>query len=309
MIDEAKKYGIKIHAWMNPYRVSQTALDLEHKDIDEAIKEYLDTLDDLNFAKKHPEHLVVDGANKIILAPSHREVIDFVTKSIMEVVENYDIEGIHIDDYFYPYGKIPYEREEQDYLKNRKSENENFEDWRRRNVDEMIENIHNELKKSFSKTGKKVLFGISPFAIYRTNNKIRKDGWEQGSYNSEGALQCYSELYSDVYKWMKENWIDYVVPQVYFPFERVDVTYHDLTKWWNDISKQTNTILYIGQGLYQMGSNEFWQNPEEIANQLKFNCQFDHISGTIFFTYRDLVKGQNDIKDKALDTIKELWCK
>ena len=309
VIDEAKKYGIKIHAWMNPYRVSQTALDLEHKDIDEAIKEYLDTLDDLNFAKKHPEHLVVDGANKIILAPSHREVIDFVTKSIMEVVENYDIEGIHIDDYFYPYGKIPYEREEQDYLKNRKSENENFEDWRRRNVDEMIENIHNELKKSFSKTGKKVLFGISPFAIYRTNNKIRKDGWEQGSYNSEGALQCYSELYSDVYKWMKENWIDYVVPQVYFPFERIDVTYHDLTKWWNDISKQTNTILYIGQGLYQMGSNEFWQNPEEIANQLKFNCQFDHISGTIFFTYRDLVKGQNDIKDKALDTIKELWCK
>lgn len=93
----------------------------------------------------------------------------------------------------------------------------------------MIENIHNELKKSFSKTGKKVLFGISPFAIYRTNDKIRKDGWEKGSYNSEGALQCYSELYSDVYKWMKENWIDYVVPQVYFPFERVDVTYHDLT--------------------------------------------------------------------------------
>ena len=226
-----------------------------------------------------------------------------------EVVENYDIEGVHIDDYFYPYGKIPYEREEQDYLKNRKSENENFEDWRRRNVDEMIENIHNELKKSFSKTGKKVLFGISPFAIYRTNDKIRKDGWEKGSYNSEGALQCYSELYSDVYKWMKENWIDYVVPQVYFPFERVDVTYHDLTKWWNDIAKYTHTTLYIGQGLYQMGSNEFWQNPEEIANQLKFNCQFDHISGTIFFTYRDLVKGQNDVKDKALDTIKELWCK
>ena len=111
------------------------------------------------------------------------------------------------------------------------------------------------------------------------------------------------------YTQMKENWIDYVVPQVYFPFERVDVTYHDLTKWWNDIAKYTHTTLYIGQGLYQMGSNEFWQNPEEIANQLKFNCQFDHISGTIFFTYRDLVKGQNDVKDKALDTIKELWCK
>lgn len=89
-----------MHAWMNPYRVSQTALDLEHQDIDDAIQAYVDTLDDLNFAKRHPEHLVVDGTNKVILAPSHKEVIDFVTKSIMEVVENYDIEGVHIDDYF-----------------------------------------------------------------------------------------------------------------------------------------------------------------------------------------------------------------
>ncbi len=309
VIQEAKKYNIKVHAWMNPYRVGQTALDLENKNIDDAVKEYVDTLDDLNFAKKHPEHLVVDGANKIILAPSHPEVIDFVTKSIMEVAENYDVEGVHIDDYFYPYGKIPYEREEKDYLKYRKSESEAFDDWRRRNVDEMIKNIHNELTKLFNQTGKKVLFGISPFAIYRTSNKIREDGWEFGSYNSASALQCYSELYSDVYKWMKEKWIDYVVPQIYFSFERTDVTYHDLTKWWNNLCKKTDTILYIGQGLYQMGSNEFWQNPEEIANQLKFNCQFDKISGTIFFTYRDLIKGQNEIKDKALDTIKELWCK
>ena len=76
------------------------------------------------------------------------------------------------------------------------------------------------------------------------------------------------------------------------------------------ISKVTSSFdEHFNNLLYQMGSNEFWQNPEEIANQLKFNCQFDHISGTIFFTYRDLVKGQNDVKDKALDTIKELWCK
>ena len=173
----------------------------------------------------------------------------------------------------------------------------------------MIKNIHDELKKSFSKTGKKVLFGISPFAIYRTNTKVREDGWDKGSFNAAGALQCYSELYSDVYKWMKEGWIDYVVPQVYFPFERADVTYHDLTKWWSNLAKETNTILYIGQALYQMGSNEVWQNPKEMENQLKFNCQFDQISGTIFFTYKDLVPGQNPIKDEGLKTIKALWVK
>ena len=189
---------------------------------EEAINEYVQTLDDLNFAKRHPEHLVLDGANKVILAPSHPEVIKFVTDTIMEVVDNYDVEGVHIDDYFYPYAKIPFEREEQDYLKYRKSEEETFEDWRRRNVDMMIESIHEGLKKSFNKNNKKVLFGISPFAIYRTHSSIKEGGWDKGSYNAEGGLQCYNELYSDVYKWMKENWIDYVVPQVYFSFERLD---------------------------------------------------------------------------------------
>ncbi len=309
VIDEAKKYNIKVHAWMNPYRVSVQALNVENQTVEQAKEEYLNSLDDLNFAKRHPEHTIVDGANKIILCPSHPEVIDFVTKSIIEVAENYDVEGVHIDDYFYPYAKIPFEREEQDFIKYRQNENQNFDDWRRSNVDKMIKNIHNELKKSFSKTGRKVQFGISPFAIYRTHISLKEDGWEKGSFHSPGALQCYSELYSDVYKWMKEKWIDYVVPQVYFSFERVDVNYHDLTKWWNNLAKETDTALYIGQALYQMGSNEVWQNKEEMMNQLKFNCQFDHISGTIFFTYKDLVKGQNDIKDAALDSIKQLWKK
>lgn len=309
VINEAKKYGIKVHAWMNPYRVSQPSLNVEEKSLEEAFNEYIASLDDLNFAKRFPEHTIIDGANKIILAPSHPEVIDFVTKTIMEVVENYDVEGVHIDDYFYPYAKIPYAREKEDFLKYRKNVDQSFDDWRRSNVDMMIESIHNALKKSFNKTGKKVLFGISPFAIYRTHDTIKENGWHKGSYNAEGGLQCYSELYSDVYKWMKEGWIDYVVPQVYFPFERKDVTYHDLVKWWDNIAKETNTLLYIGHGIYQMGSNEVWQNPEEIKNQLKFNVQYQQVTGSIFFTYRDFVKGENEIKNQALATVKELWVK
>lgn len=303
VIEEAKRHDIKVHAWMNPYRVSQASLD----QLNMTKEEYLATLAPNNFARLHPEHTILDGANKIILSPSHPEVIDFVTKTIMEVVDNYDVEGVHIDDYFYPYAKIPEEREQEDYLKYRLDETQCLDDFRRMNVNKMIKSIHDALKNSFSKNNKKVLFGISPFAIYRTNSAILEGGWEKGSYNAAGALQCYSELYSDVYLWMKENWIDYVVPQVYFPFERKDVTYHDLTKWWSDICNETHTILYIGMGLYQMGSNEVWQNPNEIENQLRFNCNFNNVAGTIFFTYHDLVKGQNEIKDEALDTIKKLW--
>ena len=303
VINEAKKYGIKIHAWMNPYRVSTSTLD----SLNLTKEEYLNTLSENNFARLHPEHTILDGTNKVILSPAHPEVIDFVTKSIMEVADNYDVEGVHIDDYFYPYAKIPEDLEYDDYIKYRTSEQQNFDDFRRMNVDKMIENVHNELKKSFNKTGKKVTFGISPFAIYRTHCSIVEGGWDKGSYNAAGALQCYSELYSDVYKWMQEGWIDYVVPQVYFPFERKDVTYHDLTKWWSERTKETNTTLYIGMGLYQMGSNEVWQNPKEITNQLMFNQNFDNVEGSIFFTYRDLVKGQNPIKDEALEEIKKLW--
>lgn len=310
VIDEAKKYNIRVHAWMNPYRVSQAPLEK----MGMTKEEYLNSLDELNFARRYPQHTILDGSGKVILAPAHPEVIQFVTDTIMEVVDNYDVEGVHIDDYFYPYAKIPEELEREDYLKYRQFEDQSFDDFRRNNVNMMIKSIHDAMKKSFSKNNKKVTFGISPFAIYRTHSSIVENGWDKGSYHSAGALQCYSELYSDIYLWMKEGWIDYVVPQVYFPFSRNDVTYHDMVWWWSNICHETKTDLYIGMGIYQMGSKNAegelhpaWDNPLEMQNQLKFNCQFENVNGVIFFTYRDFVKGQNPIKDEALDTVKKLF--
>ena len=111
---------------------------------------------------------------------------------------------------------------------------------------------------------------------------------------------------------MVEGWIDYVVPQNYFSFERRDVAYHDVAWWWSNICNETKTKLYMGQGIYHMGATEgwgfeTWQNPEEINNQLKFNCNFENIEGTIFFTYKDLVPGKNPIKDEGLAKLKALW--
>ena len=307
-IDEANKRGIRVHAWMNPYRVSGTDITT----VNMTKEEFLNTLSERNWARLHPEHTILDGTHKVLLSPSHKEVIDFVTASIMEVAENYDVDAVHIDDYFYPYAKISEDDEREDYLKYRLDENQSFDDFRRMNVDKMIKNIHDELKKLFSKKGKKVEFGISPFAIYRTHSSIVEGGWDKGSYNSAGALQCYSELYSDVYKWMEEGWIDYVVPQDYFSFDRKDVSYHDIVWWWNERCKETKTKLYIGQGLYMCGVKEgfskyAWQNPKEMENQLRLNCAFDQIKGTIFFTYRDLVPSDNKIKNKNLESIKKLW--
>lgn len=310
-IEEAKKRNIKVHAWMNPYRVGNVDIVKEGYASKE---EYLQTLSEKNWARRNPEHTVLDGKNQVILAPSHKEVIQFIIDTVSEVAENYDIEAFHIDDYFYPYAKIPEELEMEDYLKYRESVDQSMDDFRRMNVDKMIYAIHDTLKNSLSKFGKKIQFGISPFAIYRIHSSIVNNGWDKGIYTSRGALQCYSELYSDVYKWMKEGWIDYVVPQNYFSFERNDAAYHNIAWWWANICKETNTTLYMGQGLYLVGSktgwgHDTWQNPKEIANQLKFNCNFDNIQGTIFFTYHDIVPGKNKIKDKALLDLKKMWNK
>ena len=301
VINEAKKYGIQVHAWMNPYRVAQMSLEQMGK----TKEEYLDTLAENNFARINKNETILDGSGKVILKPASPKVIQFVTDTIMEVVENYDVTGVHIDDYFYPYAKIPYEEEQEDFEQAKAKNPElEFDDWRRNNVDQMIQSIHNALKAYNRKANKQVEFGIIPFGIYRTHISLKENGWEKGSFHSAGALQCYSELYSDIYKWMEEGWIDYVVPQVYFPFERKDVTYHDLTKWWAIRAEETKTKLYIGQGLYQMGMAPVWQNSLEIDNQLRFNEQFANIKGTIFFTYRDLVPGQNMVKDAAIHLLK-----
>lgn len=307
-IKEASRRNIRVHAWFNPYRVNTVSVDKLGLTKDE----YLDTLSENNWARLNKEHTILDGVNKIILRPGHQEVIDFVTKSVIEVAEKYDIDAIHMDDFFYPYDPVKDEDEYDDYIKFRKNEQQTLKEWRLENVDKLIEQIHNELTTLYNKTGKYVEFGISPFPIYRTHKSILDTGWEKGSYHSKGAFQCYEGQYSDIYKWMVNGWIDYVVPQDYFSFERPDVSYHDICWWWANICRETNTKLYIGQAIYHLGEkegryHETWQNPEEINNQLKFNCNFDNIKGTIFFTYKYFIKGDNQILNEGLEKLKKLW--
>ena len=305
---EAKKRNIKVHAWMNPYRVSMKGLDK----LGLTKEEFLDTLALNNYARLHKDDTIVDGDEKVILSPSHPSVIKFVTNTVMEVATKYDVDGVHIDDYFYPYGKIPTDREMPDYIKYKDFDGQTLDDFRRSNVNKMIKSVHDALSHLYTETGKKVQFGISPFGIYRTNKAIKETGWEEGSYNVASALEAYSDLYSDVYKWMEEGWIDYVVPQDYFSFERRDVSYHDIAWWWSEACKKTNTTLYLGLGFYHLGEeegwgHETWQNPLEISNQLAFNCNYENIKGVIMFTYHDLVPGKNAIKNEGIKHLEEMW--
>lgn len=318
-MEKAEKNGISVHAWINPYRAGRVNIVEKGMTRDE----FLSTLGENNFARLHPECTILTKDNKILLDPANEVVREFVSDSIIEVATKYPVKAVHIDDYFYPYEDIADPDEEE---KMKKAGFTKVSDFRRNNVDLMIELIHNKL----SKLDHKVEFGISPFGIYRTkrDNYSKEDletlkgqeaSWEYGSNNHKGCLTNYAGLYADIYKWMEKGWIDYVAPQDYFDMENSKINdkgeevclvkYADLVDWWSWAAKKTKCKLYIGQAMYRMGGDNFWKNPYEISNQLKYNQNFDNVSGTIFFTYRDMVRSDNEVLKEARDILKTMWTK
>ena len=183
LIEKAKKENIEVHAWMNPYRV--TNRDLSKLNLTK--EDYLNKLSDRNFAKKHPELVIETKEHKLILDPSSKEVQAYLVDTVMELANNYDIKAVHIDDYFYPYD--PIDDPNEDEKRKQICPYADVSTFRRFNVNEMIRKIHEALKGA----NKKVEFGISPFAVYRTNSKYferegRSGGWYRGSDNTPGAF-------------------------------------------------------------------------------------------------------------------------
>ena len=311
-IEEAKKKGITVHAWLNPYRVSTT----KFSDLKMTKDEYINTLDPKNFARKRPDLVIETAHDKLILDPASEEVQDFVAEVSYEIASKYDVKAIHMDDYFYPYEPIRDQLEEEKF---KKSGIDTLANFRRHNVNMLIKKMHEKLKT----LPRKVEFGISPFGIYRTNSKWfteeSESAWEKGSNNHHSCYNCYTGLFADVYLWMKEGWMDYIVPQNYFELDywktREDgtkyelVKYADLAEFWSRISKETNIKLYMGQGLYRYTTEGNWSNSEEIINQLKVNQNYDNVKGVIFFTYRDLVKTEPSSLVEAREKLKKTWTK
>ncbi len=216
-IEEAHKRGLEFHAWLNPYRVTSTAKE---------------TLPSGHMSNKRPERFFRYNG-QVLFDPAYQENRDFICEIISDILDRYDVDGIHIDDYFYPYpapGKaIP---DDKSYAKFGNGMNRG--DWRRQNVDLLIEQMHNTIKE------KKpwVRFGVSPFGIWRN-----KKSDPRGS-NSSG-LQNYDDLYADVILWAKKGWIDYLAPQLYWNLDTKAAPSRSLAQWWNDNANGVD--IYIGQ--------------------------------------------------------------
>ncbi len=290
VISEARRRNLEFHAWCNPYRVSmQSQLDME---------DYLKACDDLNFAKRHPEHLLLDTKGQIIMNPAREAVKQFIVDSMVEIAENYDIDAIHWDDYFYPYaGLDPAADDSADYAA-RDDETQTLGDFRRMHVTDVIDRVHKAIKN----VDKNLRFGVSPFGIWR--NRVND---EKGSNTDPKCSESYDNQYADSYRWVKAGMVDYIVPQIYWEFGHPIAPFADILKFWVDVCEDSPVDLYIGHAAYRQGQEGEFENPREVVNQLKFTNAHDTVKGNVFFTFKTFV--DEGAPKPGLSNIKKLLTK
>ena len=269
MITEAHKRNMAFHAWLNPYRanfnIRSASIAASHP------------------VKQHPEWFVTYG-NTMYFNPGVTDAKKHVIKVVRDIVKRYDIDAIHMDDYFYPYRIAG--KEFPDEAAYRKSGSRlNKEDWRRDNVNTIIQELSDAIKEEKPWCQ----FGISPFSVWR--NKSRD---ARGS-NTQAGQTNYDDLYADVLLWMKEGWIDYVAPQLYLEIGHDKIDYNTILKWWVDNSYDTH--IYIGHGIYRAGSNTTWRNPNEIPNQIKALRKYPQVKGSIFYSSKSFNNNPNGWND------------
>lgn len=254
-VSEAHKRGMEFHAWLNPYRVTSSA------------KEVLPASHQSN---KTPERFFRYNG-QILFDPAYQENRDFICRVVSDILDRYDVDAIHIDDYFYPYpapGKaIP---DDASYRKFGNGMPRN--DWRRHNVDLLIEQMHRTIKE------KKpwVRFGVSPFGIWR-NRKSDPRGSESS------GLQNYDDLYADVLLWAKNGWIDYLAPQLYWNLDTQAAPSRKLVKWWND--NASGVDVYIGQDVKRTMDMPDRQGGkrDELDTKVKLSRQLPNVGGNIWW--------------------------
>ncbi|HEU5292267.1 MAG TPA: family 10 glycosylhydrolase, partial [Cyclobacteriaceae bacterium] len=222
---------------------------------------------------KKPEWFVTYGRN-MYFDPGLPEARKHTINVIMDVVNRYNVDGVHFDDYFYPYRIAKTEFPDSASFEKYKGEFANKDDWRRNNVDLLIK----KLNDSINQVKPHVQFGISPFGVWR-NKSIDPAGSD-----TRAGQTCYDDLYADILKWMREGWIDYVVPQIYWSIGYEAAPYEVIAKWWNENS--FNHPVIIGQGVYKVNANNDarWKEPDQIGKQIRLNRQLSQIKGSAYFS-------------------------
>jgi len=278
MISETHKRGMEFHAWMNPYRavfnIGKSSIAATH------------------ISRVHPEWFLTYG-DKRYFDPGNKEAQQFVTNVVKDVVSRYAVDAVHFDDYFYPYRIAGKEfPDNANYL--RYGNGMNKEDWRRSNVDSIILMLSTTIKKA----NPKCQFGISPFGVWRNDDKD-----PEGSKTKAGQTN-YDDLYADILLWLRNGWIDYVAPQLYWEFGHKAAPYEILLDWWSKHTYGRN--CYIGLGVYRANSNAAWKDITQLPRQIEALRNTPNIQGMIFFSSRSFNNNPNGWSDSLrLEYFKE----
>ena len=269
MIDECHARGMELHAWLNPYRVTSNT------------KQIL-SLPGKHLYKREPKRFVkYDG--KLYFDPGIPENRAFIVKVVAAIVSRYDVDGIHFDDYFYPYpakGKpFPDASSFAKYGKGMK-----LDQWRRHNVNMLIKEVHEKIVaiKPW------VRFGVSPFGIYRNNTSTPEGSATKG-------LETYDSLYADVLLWENEGWVDYLMPQLYWELDHKSASYRVLVEWWSAHAGK-NRHLYIGQDVMRTAKKS------ELTEKMKLVCDRPAIGGVCWWPAYSLFGNPAGVAD-SLSTI------
>ena len=256
MIEESHKRGMELHAWMNPYRVTTSKNEKLPKN---------------HIYHKHPERfLKYDG--KIYFDPGLPENREFIEKVVNDIISRYDVDAIHMDDYFYPYPVKGVDFPDNASFK-KYGKGMNRGDWRRQNVNLLIEGIHSVI----SQNKPWIRLGISPFGIWRNKSSDKRGSDTNG-------LENYDSLYADVLLWTEKGWVDYMLPQLYWELEKKVASSEKLAYWWNDNANGRH--MYIGQDVKKtmdMPDLAPSKNPTQLDHKIRLTRELPNIQGNCWW--------------------------
>jgi uncharacterized lipoprotein YddW (UPF0748 family) len=274
LVSEAHKRGLEFHAWFNPFRAADSAsakLPAHHP------------------ARLHPDWVVKHEGN-LYYNPGLPQVRDWVTRVVTDVVRRYDVDGVHFDDYFYPYPgngtRFADSAAFKKYGKGMKRA-----DWRRDNVNKLVA----EVSHAVHATKPYVKFGISPFGIWRNKS-------DDPNGSDTKGMSAYDMIYADPKAWIKAHSVDYVIPQLYWPRGYAAADYSTLVQWWANAVKGSDVDLYIGQALYRVGTDDTlaWTKPGEMPAHLAVNRKYPEVAGDVYFSASQLLSNPLGVLNRLM---------
>ena len=279
MVMQAHLRGMEVHAWVNPYRVNISTMDTS-------------ALHNSHLMRQHPEWFWQYG-KQWYFDPAQKDTREWLCMVVEDIVCRYGVDAIHMDDYFYPYPIGKKELPDKESFENNPRGFSDIGDWRRDNVNKTIKALSETIKR----TKADVEFGISPFGVWRNSSAtdtivVRDPNWDslpKGSLTQAGMTN-YDDLYADVLLWLREGWIDYIVPQLYWEIGKKVADYEVLVNWW---AKHTyGRKLYIGMAPYRLGGKKeakAWKEGNEIVRQMRLNRTIEEVQGECFYSTKPLL--------------------